>query len=148
MGHIGRQTPLQVAVFLDRLGHGVEGLAEAGHLVLAGQLRAGRQIAVADGPGRLHDAVDRRHQVAREEKANAGREHDGHAAGDEHSLIGVIAKLLVGLAHKGFGAVDPQAHGAHLLAIGKHDGSRGHLRGVLRREGLEHIALLLVDDDG
>ena len=87
MGHIGRQAPLQVAIFLDRLGHDVEGLAEPGYFVLAGQMRASRQVAVADGPGRLHNAVDRRHQVAREEKADAGRKHNGHATGDEHGLV-------------------------------------------------------------
>ena len=59
VGNIGGEAPLQIAVLLHRLGHDVEGLAEARHLVLAGQLGASRQIAVADGPGRLHDAVDR-----------------------------------------------------------------------------------------
>ena len=138
VGDVGCETALQLAVLLDRLRHLVEGLAQAGDLVLAVKISARREVAFLDGAGRLRHAVDGSHQIAREQKADARCEHDGHERREEHSLVGILAELLVRAAHKRIRPVDPDAYGADDLVV-DHDLGERDLRGVLRFEGARGV---------
>ncbi len=143
VGNVRRQAPFHHAVLLDRIRHGIEGHAQARHLVLAGKPGAGRKIAFLNRAGRSHDPVDGIHEAAGESEADDDRDENRQDHCDKHRLEGAIAVFAIGGRQQGVAAVHPHVHRAHLFAI-NHNGRRHHLALLLRSTQLAAVVRRVV----